>query len=266
MAGQGGSYPGRISAVECGAAVRTPRDTNLVARPGALLIGRHEHPPESDARYRSPDGDPVDRHSRVHAATWPRRCFATAAWTWSSRFQLTRIPEAEVLAAIRAGTEVHLRERFESDASAWGRPMTGKAHCSYPSVKDAFGVAAREASVVHDMSTLVMPEFHEEANVAHHMDRMAEELATNEAVFCVSAATEAALVAAFPSVAGRTRVLYQYATGRSTSLSWTATCFRLAPGPYAVVVGTIEPRKKSRPAPEGPGDAGASPTRPSASW
>lgn len=158
-------------------------------------------------------------------------------------FQLTRIPEAEVLAAIRAGTGVHLRERFESDASAWGRPIDRESALLYPSVKDAFGVAAREASVVHDMSTLVMPEFHEEANVAHHMDRMAEELATNEAVFCVSAATEAALVAAFPSVAGRTRVLYQYADWPEHFALLDRNLPRLALGPYAVVVGTIEPRK-----------------------
>jgi glycosyltransferase involved in cell wall biosynthesis len=158
-------------------------------------------------------------------------------------FQLTRIPEAEVLAAIRAGTGALLRERFESDASAWGRSVDRDGALLYPSVKDAFGLAAREASTVHDISTLVMPEFHEDANVAYHLDRMVEELATDDAVFCVSAATQAALLAAFPSVAGRLRFLYQYVDWPEHFALLERNLPSLALGPYAVVIGTIEPRK-----------------------
>ncbi len=158
-------------------------------------------------------------------------------------FQLTRIPEAEVLAAIRAGSGAVLRERFESDAAAWGRPIDREGALLYPSVKDAFGVATREACTIHDMSTLAMPEFHEQANVAYHMDRMVEELATSDAVFCISEATRAALVAAFPSVAQRTRFLYQYVDWPEQFPLLERNLPRLALGPYAVVVGTIEPRK-----------------------
>ncbi len=158
-------------------------------------------------------------------------------------FQLTRIPESEVLAAIRAGSGALLRERFESDSSRWGSPIDREGALLYPSVKDAFGVAAREASTIHDMSTLTMPEFHESANIAHHMDRLAEELATDDAVFCISQATKAALVAAFPSAARRVRFLYQYVDWPEHFSLLERNLPELGLGPYAVVIGTIEPRK-----------------------
>ena len=69
----------------------------------------------------------------------------------------------------------------------------------YPSNKGrAGGALAREASTVHDMTTLFMPDTHDEANIAHHLDHFADELATDEAVFCISEATRASLVAADP--------------------------------------------------------------------
>jgi glycosyltransferase involved in cell wall biosynthesis len=158
-------------------------------------------------------------------------------------FQMTRIPSGEVLDAIRAGTGAFLRERFENDASSWNHVIARDAAILYPSVKDIFGVLPREASTVHDISTLLMPEFHERANVAHHMDRMREELATDDAVFCISQATQAALTGAFPSVQSRIRLLYQYVDWPESFPLLERNLPELALGPYAVVVGTIEPRK-----------------------
>lgn len=158
-------------------------------------------------------------------------------------FRLTRIPKAQVLAAIRAGTGALLREQFESDAPDWGQAIDHEGALVYPSVKDAFGIATREASIVHDMSTLLMPEVHEEANVAHHMDHMIQELASNEVVFCTSMATQAALSTAFPSVAQRTRLLYQHVDWPRHFPLLYRNLPPLALGPYAVVVGTVEPRK-----------------------
>jgi glycosyltransferase involved in cell wall biosynthesis len=157
--------------------------------------------------------------------------------------QLTRVPAAAVMTAINAGTGVFLRERFES-GSTFKSVVVDQTGCLlYPSVKNGFGVAEREASTVHDLSTLFMPEVHEESNIAYHLDTMALELATDEVVFCISEATRAALLSAFPSVADKTRMLFQYA-------DWPANFDlmerNLPPsqlGPYAVVVGTIEPRK-----------------------
>jgi glycosyltransferase involved in cell wall biosynthesis len=113
----------------------------------------------------------------------------------------------------------------------------------FPSVKRIFGVHAREASTVHDMGTLFMPENHKADNVAFHLDHFAAELATNDVTFCVSEATEAALVTAFPSAKGRTKILYQYVDWPEDFDLLDRNLPRIKLGRYAAVIGTIEPRK-----------------------
>jgi glycosyltransferase involved in cell wall biosynthesis len=158
-------------------------------------------------------------------------------------FQLTRVPPEQVMAAIRAGTGAFLRERFESEGAFRPDFADRTAPLLYPSVKESFAVAPREASTVHDMSTLFMPEFHEAANIAYHLDQLAPQLASDEAVFCISQATRAALLAAFPSAAGKVRLLHQYVDWPDSFAAMERNLPPLRLGRYAVVVGTIEPRK-----------------------
>jgi glycosyltransferase involved in cell wall biosynthesis len=161
-------------------------------------------------------------------------------------FNFVRFPPDRVLSAIRLGAGAYLREDFESRGSLDYDLVDPSAPLFYPSAKGAARRLAREASTVHDMSTLFMPENHEPANVAHHLDHLSAELASDEAVFCISQATRAALVTALPSVADKTRLIYQY-------VDWPEDFElmerNLAPprlGRYAVVVGTLEPRKNLR--------------------
>jgi len=126
-------------------------------------------------------------------------------------FELTRVEPAVVMAAIEAGTGIFLRERFEAEARVVSQAIDRRAPMFYPSVKDSFGMSAREASTIHDMSTLLMPEFHEAANIAHHLNRLSRQLATDDTVFCISQATRAAILVAFPSVERKIKLLYQYA-------------------------------------------------------
>jgi glycosyltransferase involved in cell wall biosynthesis len=158
-------------------------------------------------------------------------------------FQLTRIPPALVMAAITAGTGAFLRETFEHATTFKPEATDREVHMLYPSVKDSFGIARYEASTVHDMSTLFMPEFHEDANIAYHLDNLALQLATDDIVFCISEATRAALLAAFPSVAGKVHLLYQYVDWPDSYSLMERNLPSLRLGPYAVVIGTIEPRK-----------------------
>lgn len=158
-------------------------------------------------------------------------------------FNLTRIPPAQVMAAIRAGTGAFLREAFEAEGAFRPELADHDGHFLYPSAKESFGIAAREASTVHDMSTLFMPECHEEANIAYHLDGLAQQLATDDAVFCISEATQAALAAAFPSAAGKLRLLHQYVDWPERFALIEPNLSPLSLGRYAVVVGTIEPRK-----------------------
>jgi glycosyltransferase involved in cell wall biosynthesis len=156
--------------------------------------------------------------------------------------RLARIPTDQVLEAIRLSTGAYLNERLDhdSDDAPLADPNT---KLLFPSVKSSFGTAVREASVVHDMSTLFMPETHEPANVAHHLDRFAEELATDDAVFCVSEATSDALVSAFPSARSKTRILHQYVDWPENFALMDRNLPPVGFHRYAVVLGTLEPRK-----------------------
>lgn len=158
-------------------------------------------------------------------------------------FRLTEIPRESVLAAIRAGTGTLLRSEFERN-SGKGYPLIDPdCHLLFPSVKECFKSAQKEASTVHDVSTLVMPENHVHENIDYHMKNLGRELATDDVVFCVSEASRAALAAAYPSVADKTRVLMQYVDWPD---EFEALDRNLSPplfGRYAAVIGTIEPRK-----------------------
>lgn len=155
-----------------------------------------------------------------------------------------RIPDPVVDAAVSLGSGSFMRADFEARSFDEYQLVRGDAPILYPSVKGpASGLIEQEASTVHDISTLVMPEYHEEANVAYHLDHMALELKTNDVTFTISQATDAALKAAFPSQADKTRLLYQYVDWPEAfeGMDYNATPIQL--GRYAVVVGTLEPRK-----------------------
>ena len=156
---------------------------------------------------------------------------------------LTPVAEKHVLSAMRYGTGAFLREELARESAADGALPDVGTPVLFTSVKRIFGVHDREASTVHDMSTLFMPENHKQDNVAFHLDHFCAELATNDVTFCVSEATEAALVAAFPSTTGRTRLLYQYVDWPDEFAQLDRNMPRIKLGRYAVVIGTIEPRK-----------------------
>ncbi len=156
---------------------------------------------------------------------------------------LVRIPPAPVLAAIRMGSGSFLRETFRRSAAEEYGAIDPAAPLLFPTVKGRLSAGGREASTVHDMSTLYMPENHEEANIAWHLDHLTGELASDAAVFCVSEATRIALLAAYPQAAAKARLLYQYADWPDSFAALERNQPPLRLGRYAVVVGTIEPRK-----------------------
>jgi glycosyltransferase involved in cell wall biosynthesis len=158
-------------------------------------------------------------------------------------FKLSQIPESAVMAAIRAGTGTFLRGDFERDAGKRHPLIDKNARIFYPSVKEFFNVSPHEASTVHDVSALTMPEFHKSSNVDYHMNTLARQIDTDEIVFCVSEATRAALTLAYPSIMEKTRILPQYVDWPD---SFPAMERNLPPplaGRYAAVIGTVEPRK-----------------------
>ena len=156
---------------------------------------------------------------------------------------LVRVPPALVLAALRMGTGSFLREALARAAPDERELIDPASPLLFPSVKGRQSVGGREASTVHDMSPLYMPEHHEAANVAWHLDHLGAELASDEAVFCASVATRTALLAAYPQAAAKARLLYQYVDWPDTFAALERNQPALRLGRYAAVVGTIEPRK-----------------------
>jgi len=158
-------------------------------------------------------------------------------------FELMRIPPSQVESALSMGTGAFLRDAIEASSLADATLIDPAAPLFYPSNKLHRVHIVREASTVHDLATLVMPENHQASNVAHHLDHFEEELETDEAVFCISQATRATLVTALPSVSSKTRLIYQYVDWPENFPWLEHNMPRLRLGRYAVVVGTVEPRK-----------------------
>ena len=156
---------------------------------------------------------------------------------------LVRLPAAGVETALRCLSGAHLHETLAGALRATPERVDPAAPILYPSNKMMRTHLRREASTVHDLSTLVMPENHDAGNIAAHLDLFEEELETDEAVFCISQATRAALVAALPSYAPKTRLLPQYVDWPADFRALERNAPRLKLGRYALVVGTLEPRK-----------------------
>ena len=157
--------------------------------------------------------------------------------------RLSRIPADAVREAIRLGTGTYLRTLWEGTTPGEAEPIDPGVPLLYTSVKQAGGAARREASTIHDISTLVMPETHVQANVAFHLDALRDQLRTDEVVFCCSDATRAALVATFPWVGPKAWLVPQYVDWPESFELLERNLPPLALGRYAVVIGTIEPRK-----------------------
>jgi glycosyltransferase involved in cell wall biosynthesis len=121
------------------------------------------------------------------------------------------------------------------------QPTTGCA--IFPSVKPQRGLFATEASLFHDLSTLLTPQFHHAANIRHHLASLLADRATNRVSFAVSQASADDLAAYFGDD-GRTFVAHP---GVTWPAGYAARAARSAPPfagqPYVLVLGTREPRK-----------------------
>ena len=156
---------------------------------------------------------------------------------------LVRLPASGVETALRQNAGAFLHEALAGALRGPHERVEYTAPILYPSNKTMRTHLPREASTVHDLSTLVMPENHDEGNVAAHLDLFEEELETDETVFCISEATRAALVTSRPSTAPKTRLLPQYVDWPAEFPAMERNAPKVKLRRYAVVVGTVEPRK-----------------------
>jgi glycosyltransferase involved in cell wall biosynthesis len=154
------------------------------------------------------------------------------------------VSRAALLRALELRTGVYLRAAYERGSCIENSPGRVIDKALYPSVKTAFNFAPREASVVHDLTTIMTPEFHVEENISFHRDNIAREVASNEVTFAASEATASDINYYLGVPRGKIKVAHQF-------VEWPAEYpvkFRsLYPAdamlPYVLVIGTIEPRK-----------------------
>ena len=157
---------------------------------------------------------------------------------------LVRVPADLVHHALHVNTGLYLFDEMYAEDGVEFPAVDPDAPVFYTGNKGRYsGFLAREASTVHDLTTLFMPETHNETNIAHHLDHLADELRTDEAVFCISESTRATLVEIAPSVASRVRLIPQYVDWPESFALVERNLPTPPMHPYALVIGTIEPRK-----------------------
>jgi len=113
----------------------------------------------------------------------------------------------------------------------------------FPSVKPVRRMFDIEISVFHDLSTLVLPQFHMPINVDHHMDSLRDDLASNDLTMCVSQATADDLRAYLGVPAAKLVVAHNGTYVRPEFALDAAHALAAGAEPYILILGTREPRK-----------------------
>jgi glycosyltransferase involved in cell wall biosynthesis len=154
---------------------------------------------------------------------------------------------AVVADALARGSGLALARALATGRGLDGRlALAGTAAPSiglFPSVKPVRRLFDIEISLFHDLSTLVLPQFHIPGNVDHHMDALREDLASNDVTVCVSQATHDDL-RAYLGVPEERLVVARNGTHVPPGFVVDAANAR-AGGvePYVLILGTREPRK-----------------------
>lgn len=120
-----------------------------------------------------------------------------------------------------------------------------EAVCVFPNIKPVRGFFRKEAMIVHDLSPVVAPQFHNGPNIDHFANRIRADIETSDHLFCVSRATMTDVNAYFGKPMSEMSVIRLGAEFDPAELS--AGLLQVHQGlkaePYVVVIGTLEPRK-----------------------
>jgi glycosyltransferase involved in cell wall biosynthesis len=154
------------------------------------------------------------------------------------------VERSRIEQALMLGTGLYLRSAYERGIAVDRSERKQFQKVLYPSVKSAFHFAPSEASVVHDLTTIVTPEFHVEANISFHRNNIIREIDTNEVTFATSEATASDICYYLDVPRDRIKVAYQFVDWPAEyPLMFQSRYPSDATLPYVLVIGTIEPRK-----------------------
>lgn len=163
-------------------------------------------------------------------------------------FESTLLPEAAIRDALQRGTGRFLsRELGARRIARTPLPLVSEHGISiglHPSAKRIRRAFDLECSIVHDLSTLITPQFHVLDNIDHHMQSIGDDIRSNDLTICVSAATRADLVA-YLGIPEQQVIVAQngvcwpewYAVQAENDVDFERI------EPYVLVLGTLEPRK-----------------------
>lgn len=136
-----------------------------------------------------------------------------------------------------------------ADAAWNGAPISKDAAqdmvALFPNIKPVRGHFGKEAIIVHDLSPVLTPEFHNADNIFHFANRIREDVATSDHIFCVSEATLSDVHAYFGKPKDNMSVIRLGAEFDAAELSvgMMQTRSGWSVEPYIAVIGTLEPRK-----------------------
>lgn len=117
----------------------------------------------------------------------------------------------------------------------------------FPHVKPVRNYFRKEALIVHDLSPLLTPEYHNQDNINHFANRIKQDIETSDHFFCVSEATRRDIELYFSCPREKTSVIRLGGSFDPCDLSLALEGARrgLIVEPYIVVLGTLEPRKNA---------------------
>lgn len=115
----------------------------------------------------------------------------------------------------------------------------------FPNIKPVRRYFRKEAAIIHDLSPIVTPQFHNAENIFHFANRIRSDVETSDHLFCVSEATLTDVAAYFGKPRSEMSVIRLGCEFDAGELSAGSLHLRpdLAVEPYVVVIGTLEPRK-----------------------
>ncbi len=98
-----------------------------------------------------------------------------------------------------------------------------------------------ECQIIHDLSTLLTPQFHNQDTIDYHALTMLEDVQSNDLTFCVSEATRSDVLRYLAPLAPESVIAVPLAASMPEDAG--ATFAGRDVEPYVLVLGTIEPRK-----------------------
>ncbi len=169
---------------------------------------------------------------------------------WEFLFETIPLPRKFVHELLLARSGRSVREKLPD--LLWRTLPLDRRQCRessaiFTNIKPMRGYFGREAMVVHDLSTLLVPRFHNQDTIGHFANRIAGDVSSTDHFFCNSQATREDIKLYMGVAHDATSII-----PLGVDLRWEDVSAAQRLGsygiiePYVVVVGTLEPRKNGR--------------------